>query len=646
MKIPKKQIFNGQIAPQSIKRAHNFSSMMSLGVNINQIKKDENNNNSPQNDQIKQRIKSNQRVRNEEYDINPAEIVKIQLNGLYQSSNPNLHKHRDYDPFLSNFVKLKQFLPGTQRAQKAQQEHQNNYIVNQGHWNNGPVKIITRDRSQILESKTKMEYGTKPISDPQNRQLICRPNWREHTKQKWMDSKDFKIATKNSHFRGNQAWEEPTVGDPNGITDPYEDGVEAIGNNRRPRKIISEMDYNDTKDAKQDQKLHQGFHTSTNKDYMFKGKTLLQSSSHRTLDAQIFQKQAQQMQKQLIKQNSQTQINDDHLRFQLQNQDDSDQNMHPIMINNPSVSNFSEIDQKSHISNIKPRSRKPSISQSHASASTIQILQVNSIMSNSNQQNKVESKTENYVNQNIQKNYTTQKSYLKSLEQFMPCGAMTSSLYKDQLLSNQVQTKSFGRVINQRPISGISSNASMFTLSKPHLKENPPVIQQQYIKIIDDQNKQLQLTQYGTKSPKTFARPQTSIQRPKSIISTTPLSKEYNDPYFQNQDLKTTSNKNLNQENQIFFKRPITAVKNLRQASSQASLRQNIETNYQATTGQSAYKNSQMSSSQFIESQQQQQRPSTGMASIRSRIASAKLKEQELNSNFSLKNAISKHFDK
>lgn len=41
---------------------------------------------------------------------NPQEILEIALNGLYTSSNANLHKHRDYDPFLPNFVKLKQYL--------------------------------------------------------------------------------------------------------------------------------------------------------------------------------------------------------------------------------------------------------------------------------------------------------------------------------------------------------------------------------------------------------------------------------------------------------------------------------------------------------------------------------------------------------
>lgn len=44
----------------------------------------------------------------DEYEVNPQEIIKITLNGLYQSSNPNLHKHRDYDPFLSNYIKLKE----------------------------------------------------------------------------------------------------------------------------------------------------------------------------------------------------------------------------------------------------------------------------------------------------------------------------------------------------------------------------------------------------------------------------------------------------------------------------------------------------------------------------------------------------------
>ena len=32
------------------------------------------------------------------------EIAMTLLNGLYMSSNPNLHKYRDYDPFLSNHV--------------------------------------------------------------------------------------------------------------------------------------------------------------------------------------------------------------------------------------------------------------------------------------------------------------------------------------------------------------------------------------------------------------------------------------------------------------------------------------------------------------------------------------------------------------
>ena len=48
-------------------------------------------------------------------DMNPysddktKEILNLHLNGLYKSSNPNLHDYRDYDPCLPNYIKLKEY---------------------------------------------------------------------------------------------------------------------------------------------------------------------------------------------------------------------------------------------------------------------------------------------------------------------------------------------------------------------------------------------------------------------------------------------------------------------------------------------------------------------------------------------------------
>jgi hypothetical protein len=38
--------------------------------------------------------------------MSPGPETVTMLNGLYQSSNVNLYKHRDYDPKLSSYVKL------------------------------------------------------------------------------------------------------------------------------------------------------------------------------------------------------------------------------------------------------------------------------------------------------------------------------------------------------------------------------------------------------------------------------------------------------------------------------------------------------------------------------------------------------------
>ena len=74
-----------------------------------------------------------------------------------------------------------------------------------------------------------------------------------------MDQKGFDTATKINHFNVAQAWHEtPPVS--SRVIDPYEDGTEAIGNNRRKRIVVKELDYIENDDKKK----ARGFLTCTN----------------------------------------------------------------------------------------------------------------------------------------------------------------------------------------------------------------------------------------------------------------------------------------------------------------------------------------------------------------------------------------------
>ncbi|CDW89173.1 UNKNOWN [Stylonychia lemnae] len=399
-------------------------------------------------------------------------------------------------------------------------------------------------------------------------QLSLQIEKEQYDKSKWMDKDGFRNELKQNNLNLEQVWKEtPPIS--SGVIDPYEDGNEQIGNRFRTRRIIKETE------AQQ---------------FLLKLRNLHKGS------------QSPQNQKKAVIE-----------KVSFLDEKESESSFQPQLNSNPSVSNLSDIAQKNNKQSSGQQnhfnSRKNSFSYSAKSsvASTVQLIQVNNMMKERDQQNnqknaQITSILKPTINDEYKSSNQQMKSYIKSLEQHIPCGIYTSSLYKDQQLSKEIQLKTFGRTASQlkRPTSGMSQN-SVFNIVKTRNKEEQ--IHSNFIRVIDDNNKQLQLLEYEQLSPKN--RPSTSVKSPQNALHVE----------FQSRKASHES------EIKIKIKRPVTALKNLKQAQSQINL-------YNANF-----------------------RPESAITSLRTRLSNNNYllsvsSGKNSQSQLTFKEAISKHFDK